>query len=233
MAAAKVTPERPCNARPSPFSLSHPKDSPRGLEPLRDATIPRHVRAELASLRGEVDRLAAELTEMRAYVSRLESLAQEDPLTGLLNRRGFLRDLTRAVAYRNRYRTSICVLLADLDAFKPINDSYGHEIGDRALAHVAALLRTNLRASDSVGRLGGDEFAIVLWRADETAAKQKAMSLEAVIAASPLTADGSALSLGASIGVAALNEGDRAEDALARADQAMYVRKRERGRTGR
>jgi diguanylate cyclase (GGDEF)-like protein len=213
--------------------LSNPKDSPSSLEPLRSATNPRQVCAEFDALRGEVDRLAAELTEMRAHVSLLESLAQEDPLTGLLNRRGFFRDLTRAVAYRNRYRTSISVLLADLDAFKPINDSYGHEIGDRALAHVANLLRTNVRASDSVGRLGGDEFAIILWRADELAAKQKAMSLEATIAASPLTVDDLALPLGASIGVAALAEGDRAENALARADQAMYRRKNERGRTGR
>jgi diguanylate cyclase (GGDEF)-like protein len=229
--------------------LSHPKDARARLDPLRGAPDSMNVRSELDALRGEMDsmnvrseldalrgemdRLAAELTEMRAHVSLLESLAQEDPLTGLLNRRGFFRDLARAVAYRNRYGTSVSVLLADLDAFKPINDGYGHEIGDKALVHVAALLRTNVRASDSVGRLGGDEFGIILWHADEPAAKQKAMSLEGMVAASPLTADGLALSLGASVGVAALEEGDRAEDALARADRAMYARKKERQRPGR
>jgi diguanylate cyclase (GGDEF)-like protein len=204
-----------------------------GSDPLRSASDPGDVRTELVALRGEVDRLAAELTEMRAHVSLLESLAQEDPLTGLLNRRGFYRDLARAAAYRNRYGTSIAVLLADLDAFKCINDSYGHEIGDKALVHVATLLRTSVRASDSVGRLGGDEFGIILWRSDEPAAKQKAMSLEALIAASPLTTDGLGLTLGSSIGFAPLNEGDRAEDALARADEAMYIRKQERRRSGR
>lgn len=213
--------------------MSHPKDARTGLDPLRGATDPMNVRSELDALRGEMDRLAAELTEMRAHVSLLESLAQEDPLTGLLNRRGFFRDLARAVAYRNRYGTSVSVLLADLDAFKPINDSYGHEIGDKALVHVAALLRTNVRASDSVGRLGGDEFGIILWHADEPAAKHKAMSLEGMIAASPLAVEGLDLSLGASVGVAALEEGDRAEDALARADRAMYARKKERQPPGR
>jgi diguanylate cyclase (GGDEF)-like protein len=189
---------------------------------------PRDVPAELDALRSEVDRLAAELTEMRAHALVLESLAQEDSLTGLLNRRGFFRDLARAVAYRERYGTSIALLLADLDAFKPINDQHGHDIGDKALVHVATLLRNNVRASDSVGRLGGDEFAVLLWQADETAARQKAAALETMIGLSPLVAGSLTLTIGSSIGATMLLSADSAEEALTRADHAMYARKAER-----
>src|SRR5215217_2672969 len=112
-----------------PTRLSRTHRSARSSPPLSD---PKDVRAELDALRREVSRLAAELTDMRAHVALLETLAQEDPLTGLLNRRGFFRDLARAVAHRTRYGTNVAVLLADLDAFKPINDTYGLEAADTA-----------------------------------------------------------------------------------------------------
>jgi diguanylate cyclase (GGDEF)-like protein len=186
---------------------------------------PEDVRAELDALRTEVDRLAAELTDMRAHAALLESLAQEDSLTGLLNRRGFFRDLARAAAYRTRYDTPVGLLLADLDGFKAINDTHGHEVGDRALVHIATLLRNNVRASDSVGRLGGDEFAIILWQVDEATALQKAASLAAMIAASPLRHGALAFPLSSSIGTAMLDARESAEDVLSRADRAMYVQK--------
>jgi diguanylate cyclase (GGDEF)-like protein len=188
----------------------------------------RDVRAELDALRGEVERLAAELTDLRAHASFLESLAQEDPLTGLLNRRGLFRELARAIAHRARYGTPVALLVADLDAFKGINDRHGHRAGDEALVHVAKLLRNNVRASDTVGRLGGDEFAVLLWHVGEEAARQKARSLEAMIAASPVRAGRPGPALGASIGAALLEGADTAEEALARADRAMYRRKAER-----
>jgi diguanylate cyclase (GGDEF)-like protein len=186
------------------------------------------VRAELDSLRSEVNRLAAELTDMRAHASLLETLALEDPLTGLLNRRGFFRDLARAIAYRARYGTSIGLLLADLDSFKGINDRYGHEVGDRALVHLARTLRSNVRASDSVGRLGGDEFAVIIWQVEEASGRQKARSLESMVDGTPLVDGSLTLPLGSSIGFTLLQQQDTAEDALGRADHAMYNRKAER-----
>jgi diguanylate cyclase (GGDEF)-like protein len=188
-------------------------------EPLPD------FRAELGELRTEVERLAAELEAMRAHAATLESLALEDPLTGLLNRRGFFRDLQRAIAFRARYGTPVALLLADLDRFKPINDEHGHETGDRALAHLATVLRQNVRASDSVGRLGGDEFALVLWQVEEGNAALKAASLQGIVAASPLVTESLTLPLATSIGVCMLEPGDTPEEALARADQAMYAQK--------
>jgi diguanylate cyclase (GGDEF)-like protein len=189
------------------------------------------VRAELGELRCEIERLSAELEEMRNHAATLESLALEDPLTGLLNRRGFMRDLSRAIAYRARYGTSAALMLADLDRFKPINDTYGHEVGDRALEHLSALLRGNIRTSDCLSRLGGDEFALILWQVDEDIAGKKAASLQALVEGTPLQVGGLTLALGASIGVTLLEPRDTPEEALMRADQAMYRRKAERRRS--
>ena len=186
------------------------------------------LREEVSELRTELERLAGELEEMRSHAATLESLALEDPLTGLLNRRGFMRDLSRAIAYRARYDTPIALLMSDLDRFKPINDTYGHEVGDRALEHLAGLLRSNIRSSDCLGRLGGDEFALILWQVDEDTARAKAASLRAMVAGTPLQVAGLTLTLSTSIGVAALEAADTPEQALMRADQAMYRQKAER-----
>jgi diguanylate cyclase (GGDEF)-like protein len=185
--------------------------------------------AELRDLRSRIERLSVALEDARAYAARLEALAHEDALTGVLNRRGFLRDLTRAIAYSARYDAPAALLFVDLDAFKPVNDRYGHGIGDRALKHVADLLRANVRLSDSVGRLGGDEFALIIWQVDEAAAEQKARIVEDLIANSPLTMGAGTLRLGASVGATLLRADESAENALARADRAMYARKAERG----
>ena len=119
--------------------------------------------------------------------------------------------------------------MSDLDRFKPINDTYGHEVGDRALEHLAGLLRSNIRSSDCLGRLGGDEFALILWQVDEDTANAKAASLRAMVAGTPLQVAGLTLTLSTSIGVAALEAADTPEQALMRADQAMYRQKAERG----
>jgi diguanylate cyclase (GGDEF)-like protein len=198
------------------------------MAPAPSELPPDDAMAELRDLRARVERLTAELEQAHAHAGRLEALAHEDALTGLLNRRGFLRDLTRAVAFGARYDARAALLLLDLDRFKHLNDRYGHPVGDRALRHVADVLRRNVRASDSLGRLGGDEFVLIIWQVDEIAAAQKARALEDMIAGAPLSVDGTALQLGASAGSTLLQAGDTAEDALARADRAMYARKQER-----
>lgn len=195
----------------------------------RRSPPPEDVSVELGDLRSRVERLSVELAEARAHAARQEGLAHEDALTGVLNRRGFLRDLTRSIAYGARYDAPAALLFADLDFFKPVNDRHGHGIGDQALRHVADLLRANIRASDSVGRLGGDEFALIIWQVDQTAAEQKARFIEDLIAGAPMALPAGSLRLGASIGFTLLRADDLAEDALARADRALYARKNERG----
>ncbi|NNM71134.1 GGDEF domain-containing protein [Enterovirga aerilata] len=192
-------------------------------QPARRAREPSE---EIRRLRAEIRRLACELRKVEAEKEALAAASVEDPLTGLLNRRGFMRDLARAVSFVRRYKMPAGLLFVDLDRFKPINDTHGHEVGDRALKHVAACLKANLRASDVIGRLGGDEFAVLLWRVDEALARQKAEALEAVLAGTPLPEPD--LTVEASIGAAAIRPEDEPEAALARADAAMYRRKRER-----
>ena len=196
---------------------------------MRPERVPPHsFDSPEAALREEVERLTAELARAREEAATLEALAHEDALTGLLNRRGFLRELSRAIAFRTRYGNPVALVVADLDRLKPINDGLGHQAGDDALRHVAGLLRRNLRASDSIGRIGGDEFALAVWQIDEDAARRKARALQAALAASPLQHGGRPIAVEASFGAVALAPGDTPEAALARADALLYDQKRER-----
>src|SRR5437660_9578831 len=111
----------------------------------------------------EVERLELELAAARARMAELEARAEIDPLTDVLNRRGFQRELKRSLAYVKRYGPSAALLYLDLDAFKAINDRHGHAAGDAVLKAVAMVINRHVRASDVVARLGGDEFAVLLW----------------------------------------------------------------------
>jgi diguanylate cyclase (GGDEF)-like protein len=217
--APPATAPRPGAARAEPPLPSEPRPSaPRGpvSEPLR--------------LAAEVARLEAELAAMRMRIAELEASAERDPLTGLLNRRGFARELARAIAYLSRYSGSAALVYLDLDGFKPVNDRHGHSAGDAVLQAVAKTLTTHVRASDSVARLGGDEFAVLLWNLSDTDADAKALSLEAEIARTMVAWEDATLSVAASAGVARLSAKDTAVELVARADAAMYARKGGRGR---
>jgi diguanylate cyclase (GGDEF)-like protein len=176
-------------------------------------------------LAAEVDRLQAELAAARAQVAELEARADFDPLLDIFNRRGFERELRRALAYVSRYATTAALIYLDLDGFKPVNDTHGHAAGDAVLKAVAATLVCNVRASDTVARLGGDEFVVLLWNLGEAHAAEKAAALEESIGATHARWNGTALSVGASAGYALLSPSDEAAAVLARADQAMYRRK--------
>ena len=185
-------------------------------------------RAETAHLAAEVARLAAELAASRERVTELEARIDVDPLTETLNRRGFERELKRSLAYVKRYGVSAALIYLDLDGFKPVNDRHSHAAGDVVLKAVAAALVRQVRASDIVARIGGDEFAVLLWNASEANATAKAAALEAAVFATPVRWGSSTLVVGASAGVAPIGPLDTATEVLARADAAMYARKRER-----
>lgn len=202
-----------------------PEKEPAAAPTRRSKTPPRALAMRLAA---EVDRLTAQLAQSRARLSDLETLIEIDPLTELLNRRGFERELKRALAYVKRYGTSAALLFIDLDGFKPVNDRHGHAAGDAVLKTVAATLTRYVRASDVVARLGGDEFVVLLWNVTEAAAVAKAAALESMIADAPLRWGAATLEVGASIGAAPVGAADTAADILARADAAMYERKRAR-----
>jgi diguanylate cyclase (GGDEF)-like protein len=176
----------------------------------------------------EVERLKSELRFARARITELEARLDIDPLLDLLNRRGFERELKRALAYVKRYGTDAVLVYLDLDGFKGVNDRAGHGAGDELLRAVSAALTGKIRASDVVARLGGDEFAILLWNVSEMHAFAKARDLEDTVAAVTITRSGVPLSVTASAGVAALSPLDGPAEAIDAADRAMYLRKRER-----
>src|SRR5262249_36019941 len=103
-----------------------------------------------------------DITERRRFEDRLRHLADHDPLTGLLNRRSFEREVERPLAHCRRYGANGALIVLDLDHFKYVNDSYGHSAGDELIVAVADALRMRLRETDVVARLGGDEFAALL-----------------------------------------------------------------------
>jgi diguanylate cyclase (GGDEF)-like protein len=153
--------------------------------------------------------------------SELELLATTDDLTGLPNRRRFRSELEREIAAARRYRSPLSLLLLDLDDFKAINDSYGHESGDRALREIGSAIQQRLRAPDLAARIGGDEFGVLLPQTGREAAETLARDLEHAVRQAltpPLTTT-------TSIGIATLQAGG-ASDLFAEADRFLYQAKR-------
>ena len=177
------------------------------------------------SLLEEYDRLKHELENTKGRVVELETMASEDPLVPLLNRRGFLREFERAISYARRYGTDISIVFLDLNKFKIINDTYGHATGDAALKVAANILEENVRESDIVGRIGGDEFAVALLNTSETFAQTKAESLVGALKAARIPVGEDIVSLSAAVGVTRIEDDETAEEALARADAKMYAAK--------
>lgn len=190
-----------------------------------DEFTPR-VRAAVARLAGEAAALRAELEETRRQLHETEKHADQDHLLPVLNRRAFVRELTRFIAFSARYGTPVCLIYFDLDEFKGINDAHGHPAGDAVLGHIAALLAENIRDSDVVGRLGGDEFGVILTHADREQAEHKAAALARVLVDQPPRWRGRAIPLGFSFGVCELRSAKDADAALERADRAMYAHKK-------
>jgi diguanylate cyclase (GGDEF)-like protein len=154
-------------------------------------------------------------------------LAYEDAVTGLPNRAQFSLRLTEAVEAYRRDGTPLAVVLMDLDRFKFINDTLGHQAGDLVLQAVARRLRESLRESDTVARLGGDEFAILLTGGDQGRAPAVGRMVQAILE-EPIDLDGQAVDVGSSIGIAQCPmHGEDPSVLLRHADIAMYEAKRD------
>jgi diguanylate cyclase (GGDEF)-like protein len=155
-------------------------------------------------------------------------------LTGALNRRRFMEELERWIAYSDRYGGQGAVLVLDVDRFKAINDEFGHAAGDDVLARVADLLRRRVRSTDFVARLGGDEFAVLLPRADETQSLALAQAVLAKVREeAAVLLGGHSTPVTVSIGVSCFGQDLElgSEQVLRIADTAMYEAK-EAGRDG-
>jgi diguanylate cyclase (GGDEF)-like protein len=188
--------------------------------------LPPEVRPAIARIVAERDHLRGELAKARLRVASLERLAYEDSLTPVANRRAFMRQLTRMIAYTHRYRVPASIVYFDINNLKQINDEYGHPAGDAALRHIAKVLRDNIRSSDVAGRLGGDEFGVILARTDEAQALAKAAALAEAIQSTPLHCGEHAIPVSAAYGVYAFAGTDDPQHAIEAADRAMYQQKR-------
>jgi diguanylate cyclase (GGDEF)-like protein len=159
-------------------------------------------------------------------VERNKQLAIRDGLTHLYNRRAFDEALTRAVAQEDRHQGSLSVLLLDLDHFKKLNDTFGHQAGDAALRHTADTLLRHLRKGDLAARYGGEEFVVILPGTERQGAVQLAERVRSALKQSRLVFEGASITMTASIGVAIWpHDGREPAALLGAADRALYQAK--------
>lgn len=189
--------------------------------------LTRHTEDDPAMLSVGLD-----MTEHKRTEGRLAWLADHDPLTDLFNRRRFQEELEQMLNLAARYGYSGALLFFDLDQFKYINDTSGHQAGDALLKMVARLLLGNIRSVDILGRLGGDEFAVILPQTTAEGAIEVAKNTLASLNQGKITINGRTHKASASVGIALFPEhGSNVHDLLAAADLAMYQAK-EAGRGG-
>jgi diguanylate cyclase (GGDEF)-like protein len=199
------------------------------------------VRRENESLRRELvatlDALKEKNVQLEQSLKRVEEVAATDPLTGLYNRRHFSRVLEQLFAESQRFGTNLSCVMIDLDAYKQLNDKFGHQLGDQILVAAGKVVATNMRKMDVAARYGGDEFILLIPHAsaEEAAGVAQRIRDEYRQSAAPLVeraSGGTAPPLTMSIGVAALLDDPSAipagaEQLIARADAALYRAKKE------
>jgi diguanylate cyclase (GGDEF)-like protein len=169
--------------------------------------------------------MGTDITEQRGAEQRMQHMAHHDSLTGLPNRLLFNDRMAQAIVQANRESSQFALLYVDLDKFKPVNDTFGHDAGDQLLTKVADRIRELVRESDTVARLGGDEFAVILRdissRDDVAAVSRKiiaAISLPFYLGTVSQTVE-----IGTSIGIAVYPGDAQDHDTLIKlADAAMY-----------
>jgi diguanylate cyclase (GGDEF)-like protein len=201
----------------------------RAAERMRSGDL--NARTGIAYGREELGQLAHAFDDMAGALQQREQSLQEqaisDPLTGLYNRRYLSEFLPRELTRSGRSTTPVAVILLDLDRFKQINDSFGHEAGDLVLNAIGNLLKGKVRGSDIACRYGGEEFALVLPETDLDAAKRRAEDIRLAVGALELSHDGKNLGkIAASFGIALYPDHAQDADGLLRvADMALYAAK--------
>lgn len=210
------------------------KVAPKEIEVLRDYSIHMAesvretllIRDELnRKLEHEIEQATKELTEAN---TKLLNQVHVDELTGLKNRRALWEHLADMEGESEDTYLPIQVMLFDVDRFKQINDTYGHDAGDHVLSHVARLLEAHTREMDFVVRYGGDEFLVVLPKCTKENARRRAEAIREAVVSSPLIVGGNNMQITLSIGIAGTSHGHSVLDfsaLLKSADQAMYQSK--------
>lgn len=167
---------------------------------------------------------------MTGRIAELEQLSMTDELTELLNRRGFQAEMKRALAQADRYHEQGVLIYVDLDAFKPINDTFGHPAGDAVLQRVARIMSETVRDTDCIGRLGGDEFAVLLVRTSWQAGLDKAEVIERLLNNASVTWQRRIIHIRASLGFQCYGPDSDCRELMDKADDAMYRTKKLRSK---
>ena len=190
----------------------------------------RDMQHTVQTLNAHLEETHREVESLRKEVSRAREEAMIDALTGLANRRSFDRVLNTLLAEVPANGTGPCLLIADIDHFKRINDTYGHVFGDKVIRAIARILRDNVKGKDLAARYGGEEFVIILPDTPLTGASSLAETIRRTVAGSRIKRAGSdeiVASVTISLGVAHHCPGESERDLLARADQALYQSKQQ------
>jgi two-component system cell cycle response regulator len=169
--------------------------------------------------------LRTDARRRRRYENMLHSLATTDSLTGICNRREFLRLAEGEVMRGRRYGDPLSLLMMDVDHFKRINDRFGHRTGDEVLVRLTATISKGLRKIDSFGRMGGEEFALLLPMTSARPAMEAAERLRKSLEEMTCTVEGQEIRVTASFGVAGLGKNETLKSLLVRADNALYQAK--------
>lgn len=183
-------------------------------------------REELSALQHKVLATEAELAKLHLELTNASAMARHDPLTDALNRKGLDEVMTREIAALQRKGTFLSVALLDIDNFKRLNDRLGHRMGDAALVHLVRVVRTCMRTSDSLARYGGEEFVIVMPDTPIETAVTVMTRVQRQLTKDFFLADNEKILITFSAGIAQLAPGESQDNALERADEAMYLAKR-------
>jgi len=223
--AEKKAAARTAAAGATPSGSSSPVDEVV-LMGIPSAELTPKVREALMSLMSEVQELRSELRGAQERLGDLEKLADHDPLLDIFNRRAFARELDRMLAMIDRYDIRAGLIFVDLNDLKKINDKLGHAAGDAALAVVAETISSHIRQTDAVGRLGGDEFGVLLLQSNQAQTENKARELSDTLAGKKVEWGDGWFGVSVSWGAVEILKGVSAEQAMERADSAMYEAKR-------
>lgn len=187
---------------------------------LRDALSRSH--AELVAARGQAEDAQVRVHELEQELAQVSNLLREDQLTGALNRRGMEEALTRELARSERMGARLCIGLLDIDHFKKLNDTLGHQAGDEALRHLAQVVKALLRPTDTLARYGGEEFLILLPNTGLEEAAEVLKRVQRALTKQFFLHDNERVLITFSAGVAERQGGEGSAAIIARADAAMY-----------
>lgn len=207
--------ERNENVQGSDFNLFHTA-----------VLLEEQVRQRTGQLNAALKENERIMHEVEALNRKLQEQAIHDPLTGLYNRRYLDEALRRELALAKRKGYAVSLVMGDIDHFKAVNDTYGHQAGDEVLKAFAAMLQQKLRASDICCRYGGEEFLLVMPEVPEGAAGQRAEQMRLAIQETPVRLTGGPIGITASFGIASFPQHGEDGDQLTRAvDVALYEAK--------